>query len=80
MRFVYAREATAKRADWYFNHLLLAACLSAAGNMEAAQASLQQAMSGRGYNMQAIMFGHPFVHEQHRNKFLDALKAAGWQA
>ncbi len=76
----YAREATAKRADWYFNHLLLAACLSAAGDMEAAQASLQQAMSGRGYNMQAIMFGHPFVHEQHRNKFLDALKAAGWQA
>jgi TolB-like protein len=76
----YAREATAKRADWYFNHLLLAACLSAAGDMEAAQASLQQAMSGRGYNMQAILFGHPFVHEQHRNKFLDALRVAGWQA
>nr|WP_315465314.1 winged helix-turn-helix domain-containing protein [uncultured Rhodoferax sp.] len=76
----YAREATAKRADWYFNHLLLAACLSAAGDMEAAKASLQQAMSGRGYNMQAIIFGHPFVQEQHRNQFLDALKAAGWQA
>ncbi len=76
----YAREATAKRADWYFNHLLLAACLAVAGDLPAAQASLQQAMSGRGYNMQSLKFGHPFVHEAHRNKFLDALTAAGWQA
>lgn len=76
----YAREASAKRADWYFNHLLLAACLSESGDIVSAQASLQQALSGRGYNMQAILFGHPFVHEQHRNKFLGALKTAGWEA
>jgi TolB-like protein/tetratricopeptide (TPR) repeat protein len=76
----YAREATAKRADWYFNHLLLAACLSAAGDLAAAKASLEQAMGGRGYNMQAVQFGHPFVHAEHRDKFVNALKAAGWQA
>ena len=76
----YAREATAKRADWYFNHLLLAACLSAAGDLPAAQASLSQALGGRGYNLQAITIGHPFVHEEHRTRFLAALAAAGWQA
>jgi len=76
----YAREATAKRADWYFNHLLLAACLSAAGDLPAAQASLGQALGGRGYNLQAVTIGHPFVHEEHRTRFLAALAAAGWQA
>ena len=76
----YAREATAKRPDWYFNHLLLAACLSAAGDLAAAQTSLKQAMGGRGYNLQAVQFGHPFVHADQRDKFLNALVAAGWVA
>ena len=76
----YAREATAKRPDWYFNHLLLAACLSAAGDLAAAQTSLKQAMGGRGYNLQAVQFGHPFVHADQRDKFLNALVAAGWEA
>lgn len=76
----YAREATAKRADWYFNHLLMAACLSAVGDMASAQDSLTKALSGRGYNLQSLMFGHPFVKAEHREKFLGALRDAGWQA
>lgn len=76
----YAREATAKRADWYFNHLLMAACLSAVGDMASAQDSLTKALSGRGYNLQSLMFGHPFVKEEHREKFLGALRDAGWHA
>lgn len=74
----YAREATAKRADWYFNHLLMAACLSAAGEAVAAAESLAKAMSGRGYNLESLLFGHPFVKTEHREKFLSALRSAGW--
>ncbi len=76
----YAREATAKRADWYFNHLLLAACLSAAGDEAGGRDSLAKALSGRGYNLQSFHFGHPFVHAAHREKFLLALTNAGWEA
>ena len=75
----YAREATAKRPDWYFNHLLLAACLSATGEREAAQGSLAKALSGRGYNLQSFVFGHPFVKTEHREKFLSALTSVGWE-
>jgi TolB-like protein len=75
----YAREATAKRHDWYFNHFLLAACLSAAGDLEGGRASLAQALSGRGYNIQSFHFGHPFVHAEHREKFLAALRNVGWE-
>jgi TolB-like protein/tetratricopeptide (TPR) repeat protein len=76
----YAREATAKRADWYFNHLLMAACLSEVGDEAGAKDSLAKALGGRGYNLQAIMFGHPFVKNEHREKFLSALRRAGWAA
>ena len=75
----YAREATAKRPDWYFNHLLLAACLSAAGDEAGGRDSLTKALSGRGYNLQSFHFGHPFVHVAHREKFLLALTNAGWE-
>jgi TolB-like protein len=76
----YAREATAKRPDWYFNHLLLAACLSAAGDEMGGRDSLTKALSGRGYTLQSFHFGHPFVHAAHREKFLSALTNAGWEA
>lgn len=76
----YAREATAKRPDWYFNHLLLAACLTAAGDEESGRDSLTKALSGRGYKLQSFHFGHPFVQTAHREKFLMALTNAGWEA
>ena len=76
----YAREATAKRPDWYFNHLLLAACLSAVGDETGGRDSLTRALSGRGYNLQSFQFGHPFVQAAHREKFLLALTNAGWEA
>ena len=75
----YAREATAKRPDWYFNHLLLSACLSAAGDVNGGRASLATALSGRGYTLQSFQFGHPFVQARHRDKFLTALSNAGWE-
>ncbi|OYT92384.1 MAG: transcriptional regulator [Burkholderiales bacterium PBB3] len=75
----YAREATAKRPDWYFNHLLMSACLSAAGDVEGGRTSLATALSGRGYTLQSFQFGHPFVQRAHRDKFLTALSNAGWE-
>ncbi len=76
----YAREATAKRSDWYFNHLLLAACLTAAGDEAGGRDSLTRALSGRDYTLQSFTFGHPFVHAAHHERFLTALKQAGWEA
>ena len=35
-------------------------------------------MSGRGYNLESLLFGHPFVKTEHREKFLSALRSAGW--
>ncbi len=76
----YAREATAKRPDWYFNHLLLAACLTAAGDEDSGRDSLTKALGGRDYTLQSFHFGHPFVRAAHRDKFLMALTNAGWEA
>ena len=76
----YAREATAKRPDWYFNYLLLAACLSVSGDHGGAKSSLDKALSGRGYKLESVMVGHPFVKAEHRDKFLGALRAVGWAA
>lgn len=75
----YAKEAVAKRPDWFFNHLLVAACYAMLNNMPSAQASLNTALTNRPYNLGAFHLGHPFVKPEHRDKFLYALSLAGWQ-
>lgn len=75
----YAKEAVAKRPDWFFNHLLVAACHAMLDNLPAASESLTTALTNRPYNLAAFHLGHPFVKAEHRDKFLHALNLAGWQ-
>lgn len=74
----FARQATAKRPDWFFNHHLLAACLAAAGSVPEARRALQQGEAQGHYTEAAVRIGHPFSDEQVMQRFLAALRAAGW--
>lgn len=74
----HARQALAKRSDWFFNHHLLAACLAAAGQVAEAQRTLAQGEKLGRYSLHAIRVGHPFGDEAVMSRFLDALRLAGW--
>jgi TolB-like protein/DNA-binding winged helix-turn-helix (wHTH) protein/Tfp pilus assembly protein PilF len=74
----YATDATAKRPDWFFNHLLLAACHAAAGDSDAARASMAHAQINGPYPKAAMEVGHPFTQAEHRERFVRALLDAGW--
>lgn len=75
-----ARQAIAKRPDWFFNHHLLAACLSAGGQHDEARRALQQGEQRWHYSESAIRIGHPFSDEAVTRRFLGALRDAGWSA
>lgn len=75
----YATRATAKRPDWFFNHFLLAAAQAAAGDLQAANASMATAQAMGPYNRRAMQIGHPFVNPAHMQKFEQALEQAGWR-
>lgn len=74
-----AREATARRPDYFFLHLLVAACAAAAGDMDAARTALAQGqdMNPR-YGLKGLRLGHPFTREADMQRFVDALQLAGW--
>ncbi|MBC7435727.1 MAG: winged helix-turn-helix domain-containing protein [Bdellovibrionales bacterium] len=74
----YAQQATAKRADWFFNYYLLAACLAATGNQPQAIKALQQAQAFGSYPLQALRMGHPFVDGKHLDRFTGYLRQVGW--
>ncbi len=74
----FAQQATAKRANWFFNYYLLAACYAAVGDMEAAGAAVEQAKPYGPYPLQALRFGHPFVNPKDLERFVGYLKQAGW--
>lgn len=74
----FALQALSKRPDWFFNHYLLAACQVAAGLPEDAQQTLRQAQKFGPYSLQALKAGHPFVDENHLNRYTDCLRQAGW--
>lgn len=74
-----AREACARRPDYFFLHLLVAACAAAAGDMEAAQTALSQGQSmNPHYTLKGLRLGHPFTREDDLIRFVEALQAAGW--
>ncbi len=75
----FAREAAAKRSDWFFNHYLVAACAHLAGDSSQAEAAMQQASEHGKYSPQMLRFGHPFTRAEDSEKFNQALKALGWQ-
>lgn len=74
----YAQQATAKRANWFFNYYLLAACYAANGDAEGAARALEQAKPYGAYTLQALRFGHPFVNPKDLERFVGHLTQAGW--
>jgi TolB-like protein/Flp pilus assembly protein TadD len=74
----HARQALAKRPDWFFNYHLLAACLAADGQTDEARRTLERGEQLGRYSLAAIRVGHPFGDEAVMNRFLDALRLAGW--
>ncbi len=76
----YAAEAVSKRPDWFFNHDLLAACHAAAGHLpRAAEAMAEARRQMPEYTLATIKVGHPFVDPAQLDRFVAALRLAGWK-
>lgn len=75
-----ARTACAERPDFFFHHLLLAACLAEDGELtEAADAYRAGASHLPHYPLEILKFGHPFARAEDMDRFLHGLTLAGWQ-
>jgi TolB-like protein/DNA-binding winged helix-turn-helix (wHTH) protein len=74
-----AREACARRPDYFFLHLLVAATAAAAGDMESARTALTRGQEMHPhYTLKGLRLGHPFTREADLQRFVDALRMAGW--
>lgn len=74
-----AREACARRPDYFFLHFLVAAAAAAAGDMESARTALAQGQEMHpNYTLKGLRLGHPFTREADLQRFVDALRMAGW--
>jgi len=75
----WAEKAVEKKPRWFHNHYLLAATQVADGDLDGARASCAEAARLLpDYSMAALKIGHPFTHEEHMNRFVAALRTAGW--
>lgn len=75
----HAAMAISHRPDWFFNHYLMAACLSECGELEAAKESLAEgARLLPTFNMAALRIGHPFTNVVHHERYVNALRRVGW--
>ncbi|MBL8376742.1 MAG: winged helix-turn-helix domain-containing protein [Burkholderiales bacterium] len=76
----YARDALAQRPDWFFNHYLLAACQAANGDLPGAQKALSDGVKMMPrFTVAALKVGHPFVRDADRDRYVEALRKAGWK-
>lgn len=74
-----ARAASARRPDYFFLHLLVAVCASAAGERQAARIACAQGQAmNPSYNFNHLKLGHPFVYKQDLERFAAALRETGW--
>lgn len=84
-----AADACARGAERFPLHYLLAACYSAAGQMDQARRALedgerlakQHGRSGSNaaaYSLEALRTGHPFVRQADFDRCVKALTKAGW--
>ena len=77
---IHALDACARRPDYFFLHFLVAACHAAAGNETAARAACAHGLAIHPrYSMQAMVIGHPFTRPPDLERFVAALRSAGWQ-
>lgn len=77
----HAIEAVSKRPDWFFNYHLLAACHAAAGDLPRAREAMDEARRMMPvYNMLTMKIGHPFADPAHLERFVVALRLAGWES
>jgi TolB-like protein/Flp pilus assembly protein TadD len=83
-----AADARARKPERFSLCYLLAACYSAAGQMDAARRALaegdrlaraQHGGHGEGYTMEALKTGHPFVRAEDLDRLVKALRDAGWR-
>jgi len=75
----HAADAVAKRPDWFFNHYLLAACHAEAGDIVQARVALAEGQRQiPDYSLPTLKIGHPFVDQRHLDRFVGALRTAGW--
>jgi len=75
----HACAAIAQRPDWFFNHFLLAACLSACGDDAPARQALEEGVRLMpGFSAATLPIGHPFRHAHHRDRYVGALRRVGW--
>lgn len=74
-----AREACARRPDYFFLHFLVAACAAVAGDMGSARAALARGHDMHPqYTLKGLRLGHPFSRDADLQRFVDALRLAGW--
>lgn len=74
-----ARTACTRRPDYFFLHILVAACAAVVGEDATARTACEQARSmSPGYNARGLKLGHPFRHDRHLQRFMAALTLAGW--
>lgn len=88
-----AADACARGPERFPLHFLLAACYSAAGQMNDARRALEdgerlarqragqavQAKNASAYDLEALRTGHPFARPQDLDNLVKALTKAGWQ-
>lgn len=76
----FAREACAKRPDWFFNYVLLASCEALLENIESAHQAMSEVYRMvSSYPSAAVIAGHPFTEKNAAEAFLVGLRLAGWQ-
>jgi TolB-like protein len=75
----HAAMAISHRPDWFFNHYLMAACLSECGELVAARESLAEGVRLLPtFNMAALRIGHPFTDAVHHDRYVASLRRVGW--
>lgn len=77
---VHALDACARRPDYFFLRFLVAACYADAGDAAAARTACAQALALHPrYSMRAMVIGHPFTRPPDLERFVAALRSAGWE-
>lgn len=74
-----AADAISHRPDWFFNHFLSATALSWLGDLPGARQALAEGQRLLPtFNTAALRVGHPFRHDEHRERYIEGLRRVGW--